>query len=163
MQFVVKVSFEILNSLSINHLFFMGWLWIFSFSFLRFLAFVSFFLLFCIHGLIELYIFSQILQSFFDFLNSCNSDIMFSIGLSIVLFDDFWSRIDKVSQPIDVKVFIDEHVINLFDFLLKFINKLVMFFLQFLQLVSRLAFESWKLWLSYKTLQRILQFGQFIV
>ncbi len=88
---------------------------------------------------------------------------MFSIGLSIVLFDDFWSRIDKVSQPIDVKVFIDEHVINLFDFLLKFINKLVMFFLQFLQLVSRLAFESWKLWLSYKALQRILQFGQFII
>ena len=85
----------------------------------------------------------------FKFLDSSHSDIMFSISLSVVFFNYFLCSIDWLSESIDVNVFVDKHVVYLFDLLLELILQLRMFLLQLLKRVSGLGFEAIELSLSY--------------
>ena len=158
MHFVVEISLEIVDGFRIRCSFSISFFLTVLVCFNRFL-----FLSFGIHRLIELNIFSQILQAFLQLFNSSHDYIVFSLSLSMVFLHNFSVRIDLISQSVHIDVLADEHIINLFDLLLIFIVKFMVVFVKLIWFLSAFIFESVELGLGHESLEGTLYFWEFII
>ena len=159
-HFVVEISLEIINGFRISCSFYI------SISiFLTVLICLTGFLLFSfgIHSLVELNIFSQILQPFLQLFNSSHDYIVLPLSLSTVFLHNFSISIDLISQSVHVDVLADEHIVNLFDLFLIFIVKFMVVFVKLIWFLSSFIFESVELSLGHESLERTLYFWKFIV
>jgi hypothetical protein len=76
----------------------------------------------CVHGLVKLNIFPEVLQILLEFLNPSDGDVVFSLSLAVVLLDGICGRVELLAKSVQIKILIDEQVIDLLDLLLVFVN-----------------------------------------
>lgn len=120
MQLVVKVFFEVFQSLRINSRTTMTLCLHLSFSFLLCLRLNL--LAVVVHRLVKLHILPQILQIFLELIGPSYSDIMFSLGLAVMFLYGFSISSYEFVDSGKVQVFIDEHIINFANLLLELVN-----------------------------------------
>ena len=120
MQFVVKILFEVLKCLRVDSRTPLSL--IFHLSLLLLLCLGLNFLVVVVHRLVELHIFSQILQIFLELVRPSNSNIMFSFGLTVILLDSFSIGSYEFVESGKVEVFVDEHIIDFTNLLLELVN-----------------------------------------
>ena len=159
-HFVVEISLEIINGFRISCSFYIS-----VSIFLTVLICLAGFLLFSfgIHSLVELNIFSQILESFLQLFNSSHDNIVFPLSLSTIFLHDFSVSIDLISQSVHIDILTDEHIVNLFDLFLIFIVKFMVVFVKLIWFLSSFIFESVELSLGHESLEGTLYFGEFII
>jgi hypothetical protein len=80
------------------------------------------FLVFRVHGLVELHVFPQVLKVLLELFDTGDGDVVLSLGLTVIFAGSLCIGGDELVKAREVHILVDEHVVDLADLFLEFVN-----------------------------------------